>query len=191
MKMEKSKSSKKSSKFSLDPYTRTMVIILPTPRSRTAWLTAFLNTAPQTLALHDPSAECDHVDQIPPADVIIDTLFALRPEQVMDHYPEATFVTLIRDSQDVNRSLCQWTGQIVPQEATEPVYKALNALPKVMSIPFLELDQRLPELWALITDAPFPHRTHEQFKKLNIQRPYTSYDMHDPEKAVRFLRSLD
>ncbi len=191
LKVEKANSQKNLANFPVPLHTQTMIIVLATPRSRTAWLTAFLNTAPQTLVLHDQSAECDHIDQIPQADVIIDTLFALKPKQIRAHYPDAQIVTLVREPEQVHSSIIKWSKQEIPPSFTKQVYDDIKCQDSVLQMSFDTLDDQLPQLWALITDAPFPRRTHEQFKKLNIQRPCNSYDMDDPEKAARFLRSLD
>lgn len=160
-------------------------LIFGLPRSRTAWLAAFL-CGEGIRCEHELLARCRSfrdfrfhlTDRTDRSDLIFgnaDSGMLFYLEQVLESAPEGTRMVLVeRDPAAVCKSWerLEHFGALDPLlPRLEAALAKLRALPGVLRIPFAALDERIYELWDHVTCGalPFPLERFGLFQKLNIQ----------------------
>jgi hypothetical protein len=141
--------------------------VVALPRSRTAWLAAWLGVE------HEPLASLDSLDNLP--DGVVDTASALFFPAIYRRWPDARYLFVFRDIADVLASMQSVNQPIhgLPAAAQrmESLYHAARGHDNVRAIRFDQLSD-LPTLcaaWAHLKGTPFDAERASQMIVENIQ----------------------
>lgn len=169
------------------------------PRSRTAWLAAFLTTA-RTMCYHEPSVKMQRLEDI--GDLydhpgheythvgISDSALGFWAESVLEMYEPRTLV-VIRNVNDVKESLADLGvpgGELCDELVSRLM--PLHRDPLVLCVPFSALDDErvIQNVWFhLLPGVPFDVTRWREFAKLNIQRkpPSKTRTIHEEISLAR------
>jgi hypothetical protein len=158
--------------------------IFALPRSRTAWLSVFL-TSTHSFCYHEALCQCNriaHLKQLllraeTPAAGNSDSGNIIFRETILENFPDARIVIVLRDPKAVHKSLAL-AGVEMDEDAVDGFYKDLLVLAKEYEDSALVVDYRdldnldtLATIWEFCVGdvEPFnPYRAHALLQ-LNIQ----------------------
>jgi hypothetical protein len=160
------------------------VFVLSLPRSRTAWLANFLTYGP-CIALHEPLADCSSLDDLDqrmrdtgaPVVVVCDTSLTMLSQQLVNRYPNARYVMILRDADAVRESI-ELAG--LPVEGFENLVRAFGRAMEVvlstthnavMPVEAMDLEDELPTLWHFVMQGrcEFPIHRYRMLRDMRVE----------------------
>jgi hypothetical protein len=155
---------------------RAPFIILALPRSRTAWLSAFLSYPPRRCG-HDIGAECssvpDFLNRLAKLNGTVETGAVIGWQLIKRLIPEAQIIVVKRPVEEIKRSLAKFgitpvEGEL---EARRAMLDACGEAPGVTWIEYGELDDESVCRWIFETclEREFDRKWHARLAKQNIQ----------------------
>lgn len=174
--------------------------ILGLPRSRTAWLSCFMNYG-VTSCVHDPARYCDSMSaynsNLGDGRGIADT-----GTYILDdwHPIEGAKILIVRRPvQEVIKSLCLFKGDISLHEIRAVGYQNrkldfIEASPEAMSVNFDDIDRKIYQIWKFLTDSNIiPPESSRVLVNFNIQvnkEEYFSYSSKLLDKIRKKVMTL-
>lgn len=140
--------------------------ILALPRSRTAWLSAWLTTETGK-CWHEPIADCSQLSDLDGLDGVSDTSALLAWNRIYKRWPDAKYVIVKRDPHDVTVSLRKLGLDTNVNRWSRVLRRAADSLPALV-IEFPDMDDRLREIWEWVKPEPFDAARAYAFSRMNI-----------------------
>lgn len=147
--------------------------VLSLPRSRTAWLAAFFNSANLTCE-HELIAKSDSfdkaVDKMNQGIGSVDTGQVFKIGEIQKRVRNLKVIVIDRDKEDVKKSLrkfnlvnadslIDWQSGLL-EEAKE-IYPSIN---------YKDIDDRIEEIWSIVSGGlEFPKEKYESYKNYKIE----------------------
>jgi hypothetical protein len=177
--------------------------IIALPRSRTAWLSAFLTTEDSD-CLHDPLGQCESLDDLErlfvesgaPIIGCADTSSPIFFNAINERWPDSKYLFVFREPKDIAASLdrLEMPSAEVPmmQVRMNSAYLSVRSRDNVRALPFEHLSQpaALEALWEFLIGTPFDLARAERFNAMNIQiDPREAMANADEDRILKLLRS--
>lgn len=155
-------------------------LIFSLGRSRTAWLAHFLpKCGHETLGLGHSLTGLEG---------LADTTLILDWRAALKRFPEALPIVIHRDPFVIRKS---FEAHGVSGKIIANLYPRLLDLMRhgAMSFEFNDLNERMPELWAAVSDEPFPVERFNELRDVNIDRISAHLESLRPEQAKRIMEN--
>lgn len=175
--------------------------IIALPRSRTAWLSAFLTTDAGK-CLHDPLSQCESLDDLKSLMVsyeaigCVDTSSPLFFNAIYARWPDAKYLFVFREPLEIAASLDALgmpSGEVQKMQVRmNSAYLSVRERENVRALPYFHLSQlpALGAIWEFLIGTPFDADRAERMIPMNIQiDPRQALADCDEERILKLLRS--
>lgn len=155
------------------------------PRSRTAWLSAWLTTE-RTLCFHEPGKPAAQLIQENPGQTvgIADSTLALKFNQLLEEFPDAPWLYIERDPFACRASLLNFTRPHValPEHGVNRMLASLmdagqsvKQHPRTLTVDFNDVNARMPEIWQhLLPGEPYGAMRGKILSRLDVQQQFAA-----------------
>lgn len=176
------------------------------PRSRSAWLAAFLK--PVAWTMHDPLKQCGSIDELGLAVdaaysngadhvFVADTAAVLFFGDLSRRFPDARYLFVHRPMPDVLQSLSKHERELSDRLVDEYARAFGNARlgssvrrDLHMSVSFRDIDNRLNNIWRFVGNGLLLSKEYaERMRQTNIQIPFDEQARNTDHAKVRRLLS--
>lgn len=189
----------------LRPRYDNVTFLICNPRSRSAWLAAFLK--PVAWTMHDPLAQCESVSELgskidaildahPEQHIFVaDTAAVLLFDEIGSRFPDARYLIVDRPPPEwlpsANKALGQFSPRIArayQQQLTHALIVSEARRDLALYVPYMAVDRALLNIWRFVGNGTMLCPQYaEKMAGTNIQRPLAEQIANTDRRKVATL----